>query len=504
MSEINLVDVSLRDGNQSLWGATGVTTRMVEGVLPDLDRVGYRTIELATSTILATAVRYHREDPFERLRAARDRARNTQLGFLTTGKRFITFHRTPDAVLELAYSVLARNGITKMWVIDPMHDMASAAKIAAMAKRVGFEEVIGGICYTTSPVHTDQYFMDRAAELDASGDIDGFYLKDPSGLLTIDRVRQLVPHLQQAMPRHGLQEIHSHATTGLSPLVLLEAADLGVTTLHSALPPLANGPSHPEAQRLVANLRARGHEVDVDTDAMAAASAYLQRQAKIKNLPVGTPNEYDEAFYRHNIPGGVQSTTRRQLREIRQEHLFDAVIEESVQVRQDLGWPIVMTPFAQYIVTQATLNVMTGERYKQVADEVIDLIRGDFGPLPGEVDPELKDRALATERGRQVPDDGQSVTLKDLRHRFGETLGDEELLLRAVMPGEQVDAMYAAARTAPARTLKTLLSSIGANSRTTSISVSDGESTFSLRRDAVPVGTPAGAPTDQHDTQEPA
>lgn len=504
MSEISLVDVSLRDGNQSLWGATGVTTRMVEGVVPDLDRVGYRTIELATSTILATAVRYHREDPFERLRAARDRARNTRLGFLTTGKRFITFHRTPDAVLELAYSILARNGITKMWVVDPMHDMASAAKIAAMAKRVGFEEVIGGICYTTSPVHTDQYFMDRAAELDASEDIDGFYLKDPSGLLTVDRVRELVPHLQQAMPRHGLQELHSHSTTGLSPLVLLEAADLGVRTLHSALPPLANGPSHPEAQRLVANLRARGHEVHVDTDAMAAASTYLQRQARIKNLPAGTPNEYDEAFYRHNIPGGVQSTTRRQLREIRQEHLFDAVIEESVQVRKDLGWPIVMTPFAQYIVTQATLNVMTGERYRQIADEVIDLIRGDFGPLPGEVDPDLKDRALSTERGRQVPDDGQSVTLKDLRRRFGATLKDEELLLRAVMPGEQVDAMYEASRTAPARGLKALLSSIGSTPRGTSISVSDGETTFSLQRDPVPVGATGVTPSQHPSTQETA
>ncbi|MEW1982011.1 pyruvate/oxaloacetate carboxyltransferase [Citricoccus sp. NPDC079358] len=484
MSTIDLVDVSLRDGNQSIWGATGVTTRMVEGVMPNLDRTGYRTIELATSTILATAVRYHREDPFERLRVARDRARSTQLGFLTTGKRFITFHRTPDAVLELAYSVLARNGITKMWVIDPMHDMESAAKIAAMAKRVGFEEVIGGICYTTSPVHTDAYFADKARQLDASEDIDGFYLKDPSGLLTPDVVRHLIPQLQQAMQRHPLREIHSHATTGLAPITLLEAADLGVPTLHCALPPLANGASHPEAQRLVANLRARGHEVDVDLDAMARASAYLRRQAKIKNLPAGSPSEYDEAFYRHNIPGGVQSTTRRQLAEIRQEHLFDAVIEESVQVREDLGWPIVMTPFAQYIVTQATLNVMTGERYKQVADEVIDLIRGDFGPLPGEVDPALKDRALNTERGRQQPDDGQSVTLKDLRHRFGETLSDEELLLRAVMPHEQVDAMYAAQKTAPARTLKTLLTALDRSKKSTSISISDGNTSLSLQREA--------------------
>ncbi|WP_127128731.1 pyruvate/oxaloacetate carboxyltransferase [Georgenia sp. SYP-B2076] len=481
MSEISLVDVSLRDGNQSIWGATGVTTRMVEGVTPDLDRVGYRALEIVSSTLMATAVRYHREDPWARLRAARDRAPRTQLGFLTTGKRFITFHRTPDAVFELAFSLLVRNGIRRLWVIDPMHDMAGAKRTAEMAKRVGFEEVIGGICYTTSPVHTDEYFAAKIAELDDSPAIDHIYLKDPAGLLTPDRVRSLIPTLQGSLRHKKLDEIHSHSTTGLSPITVLEAADLGISTIHCALPPLANGSSHPEAQHLVANLRARGHSVDVDLDAMDRASAYLVRQARIKNLPVGTPNQYDEAYYRHTIPGGVQSTTRRQLTEIRRPELFDAVIEESVQVREDLGWPIVMTPFAQYIVTQATLNVITGERYKQLSDEVIDLLRGDFGPLPGTVNPDLLDRAMSTKRGRQPVNDGGDVTIADLRRRFGQTIGDEELLLRAVMPAEQVDAMYAAGN-APAATLKRLLATVEERPSVTSVSVSDGATRFSLER----------------------
>ncbi|KAE8765459.1 pyruvate/oxaloacetate carboxyltransferase [Georgenia thermotolerans] len=480
MTDIRLVDVSLRDGNQSLWGATGVTTRMVEGVTPDLDRVGYRAVELLTSTLMATAVRYHREDPWERLRAARARMPRTPLGFLTTGKRFITFHRTPDAVFELAFTLLARNGISRLWVIDPMHDMEGARRTAEMAKRVGFEEVVGGICYTTSPVHTDAYFAEKIAQLDDAAAVDSIYLKDPAGLLTPDRVRTLLPSLHAALRTKKLDELHSHSTTGLSPITLLEAADLGISTLHCALPPLANGSSHPEAQRLVANLRARGHTVDVDLEAMARASAYLQRQAKIKNLPVGTPNEYDEAYYRHTIPGGVQSTTRRQLAEIRRPELFDAVIEESVQVREDLGWPIVMTPFAQYIVTQATLNVITGERYKQISEEVIDLLRGDFGPLPGKVDQELLDRALSTKRGQQPVNDGGDVTIADLRRRLGRTLSDEELLLRAVMPAEQVDAMYAAAGS-PANTLKRLLAGVDDTS-VTSISLSDATTTFSLTR----------------------
>ena len=482
MSEINLVDVSLRDGNQSIWGATGVTTRMVEGVVPHLEEVGYRTLEIASSTLMATAVRYHLEDPFVRLRAARDRSPNTQLGFLTTGKRFITFHRTPDAIFELAFRLLARNGVSKLWVIDPMHDMVGAKKTAEMARRAGFDEVIGGVCYTTSPVHTDEYFASKAAELDSDPNIDGLYLKDPAGLLTPDRVKTLIPLLQDSLSTIQLQELHSHSTTGLSPITLLEAADLGVPTLHSALPPLANGASHPEAQRLVSNLRARGHSVDVDLEAMARASAYLTRQAKIKNLPVGSPNEYDEAYYRHTIPGGVQSTTRRQLGEIRKPELFDAVIEESVQVREDLGWPIVMTPFAQYIVTQATLNVLSGERYSQISDEVIDLLRGDFGALPGTVDPELMDRAMSTKRGQQPVPDGSEVTLADLRHRFGETISEEELLLRAVMPTEQVDKMYTATASSPTRTLKRLFESVPESTTPTSVSISSGDTSFSLTR----------------------
>ena len=482
MADISLVDVSLRDGNQSIWGATGITTRMLEGVSPDLDRVGYRAIELASSTVLATAVRYHREDPWERLRSARDRMPHTKLGFLTTGKRFITFHRTPDAVFELAFSLLARNGITRLWVIDPMHDMEGAKRTAEMAKRVGFDEVIGGVCYTTSPVHTDDYFVQKIAELDASPAIDGIYLKDPAGILTPDRLRSLVPRLQGALTSTKLEEIHSHTTTGLSPLTVLDAADLGIHTIHCALPPLANGASHPEAQRLVSNLRARGHNVNVDLNAMAKASAYLQRQGKIKNLPAGSPNEYDEAYFRHTIPGGVQSTTRRQLGEIRRPELFDQVIEESVQVREDLGWPIVMTPFAQYIVTQATLNVITGERYKQLSDEVIDLLRGDFGPLPGAVNPELMDRAMDTKRGQQPVNDGGDVTIADLRRRFGAAISDEELLLRAVMPAEQVDTMYAAKTSSPGAGLKRLLGMLEDRPKLQSVSVSDGTTKFSLER----------------------
>jgi oxaloacetate decarboxylase alpha subunit len=481
MTNVRLVDVSLRDGNQSLWGAVGVKTRTVERMSPLLDRVGYRAIELLTSTQIAVAVRYHREDPWARIDAARRAASRTPLGFLTSGKRFITFYRTPANLFELAFNLLRRHGVTRMWVVDPMLDMAATKESARMAKRAGFDEVVAGVCYTLSPVHSDDYFADRVAELDDCAAIDSVYLKDPAGLLTPQRLEALLPRMQQRLKRLRIDEIHSHCNTGLAPITLLTAADLGMNTLHCALPPVANGSSHPSALRLVANLHARGHKVDVDLDAMEAASACLRREATLHGLPSGVPLEYDEANYRHTLPGGVISTTLRQLSEMGRADLLPAVIEEVVQVRSDLGWPIVVTPFSQYIVTQAALNVMAGERYRQVTDELIDLLLGDFGPMPGPVNGALLDRAMTSVRARNRRQEAEAPSIDELRARFGRDISDEDLLLRAVMPAGQVDTMVGARERRGDRSLIALAQLLNDRDRPLSVSVSQGGAVFTLQ-----------------------
>lgn len=485
MTDVRLVDVSLRDGNQSLWGAVGVRTRTIERVCPALDRVGYRALELLSSTQVAVAVRFHREDPWARIDAARRAAPQTPLGFLTTGKRFISFSRTPANLFQLAFDLLRRHGVTRMWIIDPMHDMASARETARMAKRAGFDEVVAGICYTISPVHTDDYFADRVAELDDCAAIDSVYLKDPAGLLTPARLESLVPHMRQRLKRLRIDELHTHCNTGLAPITLLSAADLGMSTLHCALPPLADGSSHAPAAQLVANLRARGHRVDANLDAMEEASALLRREAMLRRLPTGVLQAYDESYYRHTLPGGVISTTRRQLAEMGRADLMPAVIEETVQVRSDLGWPIVMTPFAQYIVTQAALNVMAGERYKQVSDEVVDMLMGDWGAMPGPVSGALLDRAHDSPRARNRHREAEAPSLDELRSRFGQGISDEDLLLRALMPAEQVGAMVdererhgTATR---GRSLQDLAKALSDPRRPLSVSVAHGDTLFSLR-----------------------
>jgi oxaloacetate decarboxylase alpha subunit len=489
MTDVRLIDVSLRDGNQSIWGAVGVRTGTIERVAPHINAAKYYAAEAATSTMFATAVRYHREDPWDRLDALRKAAPDTMLGFLTTGKRFITFSRTPSNLFKLAFELLRRHGVTRLWVIDPMHDMEAAMSTARLAKEAGFEEIIGGLCYTISPVHTDAYFTEKIAQFDNCDAIDSIYIKDPAGLLTPERLQTLVPSLRRGLKNKVIDELHTHCNTGLAPLTLLTGADLGLHRLHCALPPLAEGASHASAMQLVHNLRARGHTVDVDLDAMQKASDLLMREARLRNLPEGKPLLYDEAYYRHTLPGGVLSTTARQLREMGKEHLMPAVVEEAQQVRADLGWPIVVTPFAQYIVTQAALNVMAQERYQRISDEVVDMLLGDWGPMPGPIDPDLLDRVHELPRARQraTRAEQEAPSLEELRRRFGGSLTDEDLLLRAVMPGEQMDAMIVdrdSRRRARADGadlgLRELAAALSDPQRPLSIQVAQGDATLTL------------------------
>ncbi|WP_234186730.1 hypothetical protein [Shinella sp. NM-101] len=480
MTDVKLIDVSLRDGNQSVWGATGVTDRTIREVMPLLDVCGYEAIELLTSTIIAVAVRYHKQDPFARLDMARRLAPSAKLGFLTTGRRFISFGQTPKAVLQLAYDLLRRHGVTRMWVVDPMSDMASTRENAHMAKRAGFDEVVAGICFTLSPVHTDAFYAQKIAELDDCADIDSIYLKDPSGLLTPERLRCLVPKLRANLRRLKIDEIHTHCNTGLAPLTLLSAADLGMTRLHCALPPVANGSSHSNALQLVRNLQARGHSVSVDLAAMQAASDRLRREARLHNLPEAAPVEYDEDFYRHTLAGGVLTTTRRQLAEMGRPELAARITEEAVRVREDLGWPIVVTPFAQYIVAQAAMNLVTSERYSRLSDEVIDLLLGEFGPMPGVVNQDILDRAMESPRARQRQGVvREEPTLEEIRARFGVGLSDEDLLLRAVMPAEQVDTMVARRGRADGG-LSALLDELSGQDKSWSVSLRTGNGALSL------------------------
>jgi oxaloacetate decarboxylase alpha subunit len=491
MADVELVDVSLRDGNQSLWGATGLRTGHIAQVAPLMERVGFRALDYSSSTAMGVAVRTHREDPWERLRLTRAAMPGTKLQFIGTGFRFISWQNSHPETMQLVYDRLVVNGIDRVVVLDPMHDMDAARETARRLKQAGVDEVIGALTFTISVVHDDAFYADLAAQMHAWPHFDRVYVKDPAGILTAERARTLLPAIKAQLGGTPL-ELHSHATIGLSPLTYSIAPELGVEVVQVGSGPLGNGSSLPEARRTVANLRETGHRVDVDDRALGLVCDFLTRLAEVEELPAGRPQDFDAAFLHHQIAGGVMTTTRRQLQEIGMEHRFEALVEEVGRVRAELGHPIMVTPFPQMVVSQALFNVIGEQRYGNVPDQVIRYVLGAFGKPTAPVDPDVQDRILDRPRARELRAEPPPPTPQELRKTFGSSISDEELLLRAHMPAEQVDAMLAAGP-APRHfnptmaPVLTLLRELGSRSTVHDLAVAKPGLRLSVRRESAGV-----------------
>lgn len=443
MANIELIETSLRDGNQSLWGATGIDTAMTLTIAPVMDRVGFKAIDFTTSTHMGVAVRYTREDPWERIRLMAEATPNTPLQFMSTGFRFIAWETASPEFMALAFRTLARNGIRRFCLADPMNDVEAQIACARMVKETGGGFVIAALVYTLSPIHDDVHYVEAARRLAACPDVDALYIKDPGGLLMPQRARTLVPAIKAVMGAKQL-ELHSHCTIGLAELAYMDAPDYGVSALQCASGAAADGNSNPPSERVVANLRVMGHRVDIDDEALAGVGRYFTQLAEAEGLPAGRPMSFDAAYLRHQLPGGVVGTMRRHLTEARLAHLEGAVIAELARVREELGWPIVMTPFAQMILTMAVMNVTGKERYAVIPDEVIRYALGRFGRPNMPIEAGVMDRIMALPRTKEIQAEPEIAGVADLRRKLGAQLSDEELLLRATMPANLVDAMQAA------------------------------------------------------------
>jgi oxaloacetate decarboxylase alpha subunit len=303
--------------------------------------------------------------------------------------------------------------------------------------------VAGGAVYTLSPVHTDAYYARKATELVALG-VDAVFLKDPSGLLTPERTRTLIPALRRAVGDTALQ-LHSHCLTGLAPLCALDAIRLGIDVVHTATSPLAHGASHPPTEWVARKARWMGHEVDLDLNALAPVADYLRYVATREGKPLGEVAEYDVFHYEHQVPGGMISNLKFQLQDLGLEHRLEEILEEAARIRGELGYPIIVSPFAQFVVTQAVLNVVSGERYGTVPDEVRKYVLGYYGELAAPVDPKVLDR---------IADGEQPVTMRPgellppgverARREHGRFESDDDLLLSIFYSPGQYAALAAA------------------------------------------------------------
>jgi len=441
MKEIHFVDTTVRDGQLSLW-ALGMRTGAMLAIAEQMDRCGFESMEFFGFAGYIKMVREHKENPWDWMGLGAKKFHRTRLryhGGLATG-----FEKIPRSVRLLMIERVVAHGITLTRSSDPWNDYEVAAAEIAALKNLGMDVVIN-IIYSVSPRHTDAYYAERARQAAA---IEPYRIcfKDVGGLLTPDRARTLIALIQQNIGNVPL-EFHGHCNNGLGPFNYLEAMKLGVDTLHTAIPPLANGSSQPSIFNIAANARALGFKPLVDLEAVKPVEQYFTYIAKREGHPIGAQREYDHAQYLHQVPGGMISNLRHQLRTMGMEDRLQETLEEAGRVRAEFGYPIMVTPLAQFVGSQAAVNVITGERYKEVTDQSIQYALGHWGrEAPSVMDPNVKDKILNRPRANDwrkwSPPD---LSLKEVRQKFGgREVSDEELVLRVIAGEDAVKAMLAA------------------------------------------------------------
>ncbi|WP_404434283.1 pyruvate carboxylase subunit B [Microbacterium lacus] len=439
--EIKIVETSLRDGHQSLW-ATRMRTEHVIAMAENYDRAGFEQVDLVAPIQFDVAVRYLKEDPWERVRLAHEHMPNTKLRALIRSRNIAAFDFLPDDIIMAWVERLYANGFRVIGSFDGLNDMANIIPGLVRAKELG-ASTFGAVSFSQSPVHTDELYVSRAKELIEKADVDAIMLKDAAGLLTPDRIRTLVPALKEVVGDRVL-EIHTHSLTGLAPLVYLEAVELGADQIHTSIWPLATGNAQPSTQTLVRDLRALGYQVDVDTDRVNTISEQLLDIAETEDKPVGAPVEYNGIHYMHQIPGGMLANFRSQLETAGLSDRYDDLLVEVARVRSELAYPIMITPFAQFVGVQAVMNVMTGDRYSVVPNEIKKYALGYFGKLLADIEPSVLEKIIRNGSANiaLVPPTVIPPMLDDLIGQHPDEDIDT-LLLRAMFAGSQVDEMRA-------------------------------------------------------------
>lgn len=427
------IDVTLRDGHQCLW-STRMTTAMMTPILDTIDRVGYDYINILGGAVFDVSVRFLQENPWERVGLLCERLR-TPCDGLTRGQSLYTFELFPDDVVELNSQVLARRGLKVLTVYDALNDNRNIESSVRSGHEAGMQ-VNAMMTYTLSPVHTDAYYVERTRELVALR-ADFISIKDPTGLLTPQRAETLFPAVVAAAGGVPVQ-LHSHCQSGLAPEVYGVAVRSGFRYGYTASEPLANGASLPSTEEVDERARAVGATTRIDRGALSDVSAYFSCLARREGKPIGRKAGYDPALYEHQVPGGMISNLRSQLATMRMEHRLPEILEEAARVRCDLGYPILVSPFAQYIITQSVLNVVQGERYRTIPDEVRKYAMGHYGRLAAQPSDEFLERAGI--RPDQISDRPPAAQLEPalsrLRSELGADASDEDLLLAAFYPPE--------------------------------------------------------------------
>src|SRR5262245_34557734 len=414
------------------------------GAAAQMDRIGFESMEFFVSIMIKKYVREHKENPWDWVREGTKLFRRTRLrnhgGLHGSG----AFEKLPHAALTLLAERVVSYGITLTRTSNCWNDFEEMRDEVRELDALGMETVVN-LIYSVSPRHTDEYYAQKTRDAAAIRPYR-ICFKDVGGLLTPDRARTLIPIILQNAGDVPV-EYHAHCNNGLAPLCYLEAVKLGITTVHTAIPPLANGSSQPSILNVVKNLRALGYTPVINEAEVKPIEEHFTAVARQDGLPIGKPFAYEESQYLHQVPGGVISNLRHQLRLVGKEGKLQETLDEAALVRSDFGYPIMVTPLSQFVVSQAAINVIVGERYKEVTDQVIQYALGLWGKeAPGIMDPDVKDKILSRSRAKDWQSwEPPEPSLEEVRRKFGgPSISDEELLLRVYAGEDAVKNMNAA------------------------------------------------------------
>ena len=425
---VKVVETSLRDGHQSLF-ATRMTTDEVLLALKELDQVGYHAIEIWGGATFDACLRFLDEDPWERLRKVRKVCKHTKLQMLFRGQNILGYRHYADDVVEKFVEKSIKNGIDIIRIFDALNDIRNLKCAVRATKKFGGECQIA-LSYTTSPIHTVEYYVNLAKEIEKMG-ADSICIKDMAGVLLPNDAYELISQLKKntKLPI----ELHSHCTGGLMEMTYLKAIEAGVDIVDCAISPLAGGTSQPCTESLNYALRGTQYDPKLNVEMLDKAASKLSA-VKQKYLDNGTLNpkvlSFNPNILKYQVPGGMLSNLISQLKQQGALDKLEAVLKEVPEVRKDMGYPPLVTPLSQMVGTQAVLNVLNGERYKMVPKEINDYLHGKYGQSPAPVNEEIRTKIIGDDKViTHRPADDLAPEFDNLRKQYrGLAKSDEDVL----------------------------------------------------------------------------
>ncbi|MGL4391984.1 MAG: oxaloacetate decarboxylase subunit alpha [Fusobacteriaceae bacterium] len=396
MGKVKITETALRDGHQSLIATRMKTSEMIP-ILETIDKVGYHALEVWGGATFDACIRFLDEDPWERLREIRARVKNTKLQMLLRGQNLVGYRHYGDDIVEKFVQKSIENGIDIIRIFDALNDVRNIKSSALATKKYGGHCQIA-IAYSISPVHTLEYYKNLVQEILALG-ADSIAIKDMAGILLPDFGYTLVKEIK-SMTNLPV-EIHTHATSGISEMLYMRAIDAGVDIIDTAISSFAGGTSQPATEPFVYSLAGTKNSTELNIDYLKEIADYFKPIRK-KYLDDGTLNPQslftDPNILEYQVPGGMLSNLLSQLTAQKAVHRYEEVLQEIPKIRNDMGYPPLVTPLSQMIGTQAVFNIVTGERYKVVPREIKDLVKGFYGKTPAPIKPEIINKIIGDEK----------------------------------------------------------------------------------------------------------